>query len=211
MIHRKIPKSHVCKSLDEALQFAEEVLIARTNPMVFQCDYVETSNQHEEDGLSVFEEAGQAASFLEKLACSASIDYVEAQRAVPVILSRCRREEFKEDEIIWTLGSCGDNMKLLVSGRLVASMPGGSHILEVVKPGSLVGELGLVQGSSRLSTLKCCSERAVTYTLDRTSWEKLLQEDPKAARVIDYIVILYLFQRVQHVSNRIFETRCLPI
>lgn len=74
-----------------------------------------------------------------------------------------------------------------------------------------VQELGLVQGCPRLSTVMCVSEEAVTYTLSRESWESMVRDNPKCAFIITQIVVRYLSLRVQHVSNRIFETRCLPI
>ena len=83
---------------------------------------------------------------------------------------------------------------------------------EVVFSGNLIGELGLVQGIPRMSSVQCISdEGAVLYSLSRKCYEELVQSAPHLARQIDMICISYLANRVQHVSNRIFETRCLPI
>ena len=69
----------------------------------------------------------------------------------------------------------------------------------------------LSRAFARMSSVKCLSDEAVVYSLSRQSYDELLQKDPHAARLIDLICIRYLSARVQHVSNRIFETRCLPI
>jgi SulP family sulfate permease len=59
--------------------------------------------------------------------------------------------------------------------------------------------------------VKCSSKDAVLYSMNREKFEKLVVQQPKLARYIDLICVKYLTLRVQHVSNRIFETRCLPI
>jgi len=62
-----------------------------------------------------------------------------------------------------------------------------------------------------MSTVKCVSEQAILYSMSRNSFEQLVDQQPHLARYIDLICVKYLTLRVQHVSNRIFETRCLPI
>lgn len=75
----------------------------------------------------------------------------------------------------------------------------------------MFGELGLVNDMDRLSTVECLSERAVTYCLSREVWETKVKNDPDLSRCIYMSTVRYLAHRVQHVSNRIFETRCVPI
>ena len=56
----------------------------------------------------------------------------------------------------------------------------------------------------RMSSVIFVTGEAAMYSLtSRVDWEELI--------AVDYICISYLANRVQHVSNRIFETRCLPI
>jgi SulP family sulfate permease len=93
----------------------------------------------------------------------------------------------------------------------VANLENEAGTNETVQVGRMVGELGLVQGSARMSSVRCLSDEVVVYRLSREAFEYLIQNNPSSARLMDLICITYLANRVQHVSNRIFETRCLPI
>lgn len=212
MTLRKFPKNRVCDRMDEALEIAEDILIARESPRLLQNDKLTLLDplEYENEELTEEEERKRALKYFENLVVS-PLDSQVVKTQVTLILSRCKRESFVEDQVIWKQGAESDSMKLLVTGRLVAFLEGRSDVSEVVVRGSTVGELGLTQGTNRLTTLVCASERAVVYSLDRESWEKLVRENPTAALVVDQIVIRYLSHRVQHVSNRIVETRCLPI
>lgn len=167
--------------------------------------------EENEQDLTPDQEALRARGYLETLAATINPDDpLEAKRAVAVIVSQCIREEFRRNEIVWRQGSDSDSMKLLIVGEMIAYVE-ETDISEKIRRGSTIGELGLVNGTRRLSTVECVSDVAITYTLTREAWVNLERKNPKAARMIDLIVIRYLSQRVQHVSNRIYETRCLPI
>lgn len=90
---------------------------------------------------------------------------------------------------------------------------GGTDNSELIPPGNFVGELGLVSGTKRLTSVECVSDSAVLYSLSKEAWESLSERKPRprVARILDAVVIHYLSYRIQHVSNRIYETRCLPI
>ena len=207
---RSYPKNRVCSSLDQALEFAEDVLIARVDPLLLKRNKLVRAVELSETDASRDDELIVASLALENLAAASPIPPNEVRKAVEAILALCVREEFTEQEIIWTQGSFSDSMKILVNGTLLANLE-GTDVTERIAAGSTIGELGLVQGSRRLSTVRCISRRAIAYSLGKSSWDSLVQHNPSAARVVDQIVICYLLQRVQHVSNRIFETRCLPI
>lgn len=209
---REFSNNRVCHSLDEALEFAEDVLIARVNPSLLDNSVAGVVDrlEYETENLTRDDEKAMAARYMQNLAVLTAHDAVGAEKAVADILAMCEREVFHENEIIWKQGAVSDSMKILVTGKLVAYLD-GSDITEFVNKGSTIGELGLVQGTRRLSTVQCASTVAVTYTLTKSSWKKLVRSNPTAARLVDQIVIRYLSLRVQHVSNRIFETRCLPI
>lgn len=82
---------------------------------------------------------------------------------------------------------------------------------ERVPVGNLVGEVGMVHGVPRFNTLECTSEKAVAYSLSLDNWKKIRKEHTFAALYFEEIVIRYLAQRVQHVTNRVVESRCLPV
>jgi len=204
-----IPSSRVCDTLDEALVFAEDVLIALEDSFLLEDDLNETTRHfklhrspstesaHDEERLL-------ALRYLEKLCPSASGEEVE------FLLSTFTRERFADGDVLWTQGSSSDCCKLLVIGNLLSVLEDGS-CMEDIAAGSTIGELGLVHKTERLSTVTCVSDRAVLFSLSRESWEDLLKTQPALANHILHLVVRYLAHRVQHVSNRVLESRSLPV
>ncbi len=93
----------------------------------------------------------------------------------------------------------------------MSSLDDENGATETIYPGSTIGELGLINGTERLTTVKVLSEEAILYNLSREKWEKLIHENPRLAREIDMLVVRYLTHRIQHVSNHILDKRSLPV
>ena len=204
-----IPSSRVCDTLDEALVFAEDVLIALEDSFLLEDDLNETTRHFKMHRSPSTESAHDeekllALRYLEKLCPAASGDEVET------LLSLFTRERHVAGDVLWTQGSSSDCCKLLVTGSLFSSLEDGS-CLEDIAAGSTIGELGLVHKTERLSTVTCVSDRAVLFSLSRESWEELLRSQPALANHILHLVVRYLAHRVQHVSNRVLESRSLPV
>ncbi|KAG7345863.1 cyclic nucleotide-binding protein [Nitzschia inconspicua] len=207
----------VCESLDEALRFAEDILIARKNPQFL----ASSSSSLLDDGgigstinLTVDEERFRAKKYLKDLleypddTSQASSTFLT--RSIDMLVSMMTREEYKQDNILWEQGADSTSLKIIVSGELL-SIIDETGASEVVVRGNVVGELGLVQpGMKRLTTLICTSPKAILYSLDRDDWTRLKRNHPQVASLIDGLVIRYLAHRVQHVSNRYFHTT-LPV
>jgi CRP-like cAMP-binding protein len=120
------------------------------------------------------------------------------------------REIYQEGAILWRQGAKSNCAKLLVSGDLVATLENEAGTWEAVSVGSVIGESGLVERQNRNSTVTARVE-SVLYSLSLQSWELMKENDPKCANLLYAITVRYLMLRVQHCSNRIFETRCLPV
>lgn len=203
----KYPKERVCDNLDTALAFAEDILVARANPKLLQQDQAAASMDgvHDVDTvLSLNDEKIYALKYLKNL-CPDTSD-----RDIQSLLSYFRREEYKCHDVLWKQGDVSNSAKLLIWGTLMSYLE-GTDSSESIKQGNMLGELGLVHGTARLSKVVCFSDKAIVYHLSREAWDDLVRRQPRLARLVDGIVIRYLALRVQHVSNRIFETRCLPI
>jgi SulP family sulfate permease len=205
--------SHVCDSLDLALIFAENALISRNDPsLLYEDDVFENLDGHltpklvsQTARMPLEAERALAISLLQNLC------HVVQEGDSEILFSLFEREVYKRKDLIWKQHSVSDSAKLLVFGTLIAELENEAGTTETVSKGNLVGEVGLVRGEARMSSLKCLSETAIVYSLSRESYESLVRKEPRIARYIDQICIKYLYHRVQHVSNRIFETRCLPI
>ena len=211
----------VCESLDDALKFAEDILIARADPQhqfVSRTDLLslvgdDFDDDEKPDNLTLEEERQIAKKYMKDL-----LEYYPNERSqqsnfmaksVDLIVSMMKREEYKYENILWQQGEESGSLKIIVSGTLVSIIEETGALEPVVK-GNMVGELGLVNGQRRLTTLMCSSPTAVLYSLDRDSWMKLKKDHPRVASLVDEVVIRYLAHRVQHVSNRYFHTT-LPV
>ena len=134
----------------------------------------------------------------------------EERKIVEHLLSYFTREVYNKGDVLWKQGSKSDSAKLLVSGDLLASLENEAGTTETISIGSMIGESGLVENCNRNSTVEVL-EDSILYSLSRESWEDMKEKGAKCAHLMYAIVVRYLTLRVQHCSNRIFETRCLPI
>jgi hypothetical protein len=210
-----IPNSHVCETLDDALIFAEDVLVAVQDARILQKDVDDRfrSNILEGSGMafrckqtlkSSLEEIAKA--FLTSLCTGASVEEINK------FYQLLQPETYYYNDIVWTQGDESESLKLIVDGSLLSLLEDEDGARETCYPGSIVGELGLINGTRRLTTLKVTSEKAVLYSLSKEKWELLTREDPRVARFIDAIAIRYLSHRIQHVSNHnLFGKRSLPV
>ena len=190
---------HVCHDLDEALMIAEDQLISFVSPSLLEDkvrrDSVCRAGQDEID---------LAIELLQQKCPS------HESRLLPRFVSYLKRRTYSRGDTIWKQNSVSDFACLLVSGALIAKLENEAGTKEEVSVGSLVGESSLISGAHRHSTVVAL-EDAVVHVLSRDAWLTIKKQDPEVAQVLYEITTRYLMLRVSHVSNRIFETRCLPI
>lgn len=202
----RLTGSRVCDDLDQALVYAEDSLIAMVNPGLLY-DNIKRSflGAGNKQIKSLEEEKIYAIDLLHRKCPGEERDLVEQ------FFSFFSREIYEKGDILWKQGSKSDSCKLLMIGSLISSLENEAGTTETISIGSVIGESGLVENYNRNSTVHVLANGTILYSLSRESWEEMKQRDPRVAHVLYAIVVRYLTLRVQHVSNRIFETRCLPI
>jgi SulP family sulfate permease len=183
---RQFRGSHVESSLDLALIFAEDALLARQGISGLEIKSTISSLDDKELGLQ----------YLMNL-CPGEAD----SKNVEILFSLFRREVYRKDDILWNQGSSSDCIKLVVRGQVISLLENEAGTSETVDCGNIIGEHGLVQGLSRMSSVLCLSDEAVLYSLSRESFDELCRTSPHVARLIDLLCIRYLSSRVQHVSK----------
>lgn len=94
--------------------------------------------------------------------------------------------------MIWNRGSDSYSAKLLIRGKLISYLD-GNDASELIAQGNFIGELGLVHGLKRLTTVECASESAVLYSLSKDAWESLSERQPRVAQIMYILVIRYVF------------------
>lgn len=214
---RTMRADHICHSLEEALAFAEDVLVTRKNPFLLEeeADLTMLGSSEFVQADQIYSDAAieQDNHLALRILSNLCEDFEFG--AAETLFSKFSREVWKKGDLLWSQGSKSDCAKILVRGSLVSTLEDSGLDLvlstEEIKVGAMIGELGLVSAADRLNLVKVTSDHAVLYSMTRQEWEKLIKESPSVARCIDLIVIRYLAHRVQHVSNRVFETCCLPI
>lgn len=196
--------SHVSEDLNLALIYAENSLISRQNPSLLDDDII--GNQLLRKSSSLSEEREVAQKYLTNI-CPADAD----TKSAVLLFSKFQREVYARGDYVWKQGSPSVSIKLLVRGMLISILENEAGTNETISVGNTIGELGVIEGVARMSSVTCLTEDAIVYSLSLEAYRDLQKSSPSAARLIDLICIRYLSARVQHVSNRIFETRCLPI
>ncbi len=211
LLHERmfVKADQVCHSLDEALKFAEDTLIARSNKRL--CDdlisEIKVPVDRINDPITMQEEVSILEQLLKNLLLEEYYSY-----SLPLI-SNLQREVYKKNDVIWEVGSSSDSAKFVVRGTLVGIQDEEKYNSEEIESGQVVGEAALVQNTNRTSSVKCLSEVAVLYSLSRKSYERLLRQSPVVAMCIQIITIRNLSFRARHVSHNIFcrEGRNLSI
>ena len=118
--------------------------------------------------------------------------------------------------IIWDIGHSGTSAKLFLTGKVLAYVPNdcddtdSNRFRSTMAEGSFLGLRTLVLGEKHLATVQC-EEESIFYSLDRRAYERLGQESPEAARVLEVSLARYLSHQLTHVSNRIYKEHSLPI
>ena len=202
----RLSGSAVCENLDEALVFAEDALIAMVDAKLLYDSVKQSVLGNDNMQIKSLDDEKDYAIDLFLRKCPTG----ENRTTVVKFFSYFSRESYKKDEIVWHQGATSDCAKLLVVGDLMATLENEAGTTESISIGSVVGESGLVQNFNRNSTVHVL-EDSILYNLSRESWEVMKEKDPRCAHLLYAIVVRYLTLRVQHCSNRIFETRCLPI
>lgn len=198
--------SQVCDDLDAALVFAEDALIAWVDPRLLYDNIKQSIFGRDDKQMESLEDEKSYAIELLLAKCPG-----EERAVVERFFSHFTREVYSEGDTLWKQGALSDSAKLLVSGELLACLENEAETTETISIGSVIGESGLVQRQNRNSTVNVLADGTVLYSLSQDSWEALKESDPRCAQVLYVIVVRYLTLRVQHCSNRIFETRCLPV
>ena len=128
----------------------------------------------------------------------------EARAAV---LSAARRRTFGRGEVLFHEGDPADALHLVTRGHLVVQVTtadGARATLNVLGPGSHVGELALLRGtgSEPRSATVLALEGAETLSLRAAAFHELCQRYPE----VNHILVDLLAHRVRELSERLVES-----
>ncbi len=109
------------------------------------------------------------------------------ERSVLSVLTRNaeKLETYPQGAIIFREGDKGACMYAVHTGRVQLST--GGHVLEVVGPGGIFGEMILVGRSERSATATALEESQLV-PIDQTRFDRMVQLDPFLAREFMWIM-----------------------
>lgn len=125
------------------------------------------------------------------------------------VLSRCRRQRYNRNEIVFREGEIGDCVHLLAKGTVavrVSTPSGDVATLDVLRPGEAFGEQALVGDDDRRSATIVALERTETMRLTREDFVKLLADQPNTGRLL----VAMLDARLRSTSRSLVEALYLP-
>lgn len=100
--------------------------------------------------------------------------------------------------VLFSEGEPGGIMYVLMNGSAAVSL--GHEVLEVAKPGALLGEMAMVDSSARSATVIAGSDCRV-LAIDKPQFDVLVRESPEFARH----VMTAMANRLRHMNERLKE------
>jgi CRP/FNR family transcriptional regulator, cyclic AMP receptor protein len=115
----------------------------------------------------------------------------------------CREQRFVSGEHVFREGEIGDRLFLIVDGsvRITRHIPGsGEEALAVLKPGSLFGEMAVLDHGPR-STDAVANSDVTCLTIYRWDFELLLQRERDLAVAVLWAVVRLLSKRLRATND----------
>ncbi|CAK4100881.1 unnamed protein product [Aphanomyces euteiches] len=193
MLSDSSPTFYVAEDLNSALEWAENDLLSRYK--------TEPTPLAKEPSLP------KEHAFLGRLHSTCPSEPLEVLQK---LLDYFERQELEKDVQVWRQGDASTTAMLLAEGHMQAIVEDEAGTTEEVSAGAMVGEMCLLTGEKRKTSLVTV-EPCVVYVLNQDKLKEMLERDSYLAFVLQGIALRYVSLRLQYVGNRIWETKCLPI
>ena len=123
---------------------------------------------------------------------------------VETLRQQIRARKLTKAELLFNAGDASDSMYLVQKGRIriwTVSAAGAEVTLNVLGPGTVFGEIGLLDGSERTAGASAL-DAVELLTISRGAFDNALDRDPQLARN----VISFLCERLRWVSARMEDS-----
>ena len=113
------------------------------------------------------------------------------------------------DQIVFLAGDAGDGCYRIEDGLLkvsVSAAAGGERILAILGPGSIVGELSMIDGAPRSASVSALSDAKLRF-VSRAAFEAFGRSNPEVHR---HVMIL-LARRLRDTNDALAATSFLPV
>src|SRR6476646_8845022 len=115
------------------------------------------------------------------------------------LFAAARPHRLKADQTLFTAGEPGDGCYRVEQGLLkvtVVSPSGGERILAILGPGTLVGELAMVDAQPRSASVVAARDSELSF-ISRASFEAVAEKNPEVYRPI----VKVLSRRLRDTNN----------
>jgi CRP-like cAMP-binding protein len=182
---------HVARDLDAAILWAENVLLAlKGGP---------TSPLRPPKSPELGAPAAQLAVLLPSL----------SSRDRDSLASHFKGRRLSPGEVLWRQNDPATSIVIVAAGALVSTLEDEAGTAEEVSAGQMCGESAALTKARRASTVACAADGpAQVYILGSIALSTLPAELKLELALLS---MRYMSHRLDHVANRIWETRCVSI
>ena len=182
---------HVARDLDSAILWAENVLLAlKGGP---------TSPLRPPKSPQLNAPAAQLAVLMPSL----------SSRDRDSLASHFKGRRLSPGEVLWRQNDPATSIVVVAAGALVSTLEDEAGTAEEVSAGQMCGESAALTKARRPSTVKCTDDGpAQVYVLGAIALAAL---SPELKLELALLSMRYMSHRLDHVANRIWETRCVSI
>mmetsp|Transcript_13035 Transcript_13035/g.38830 ORF Transcript_13035/g.38830 Transcript_13035/m.38830 type:complete len:637 (-) Transcript_13035:13-1923(-) len=191
---------HVADDLDAAVAWAEDMVLA-----LLGGDYTPKAQQ-----LRPRDEVMPAPDLPTPARQLAALMPSLAPKDRDALAKRFAPRRLAAGDALWRQHDASDSIAVLVSGSLLSTLEDEAGTSEVVSAGNMLGETASLTEEPRASTVTA-REPAVVYVLDAAALADLRCSQPSLVLELALLSMRYMSHRLEHVSNRIWETRCRMI
>jgi CRP/FNR family transcriptional regulator, cyclic AMP receptor protein len=125
------------------------------------------------------------------------------------LLAKAPTTNLKKGQILFTIGAAGDGCYWLKEGVLkisVASIHGTERILAILGPGSMVGELAMIDGLPRSATVQALRDSSLSFVA-RSNFLECLRDTPGLYADL----VSTLVARLRHADDEVAAASFLSI
>ena len=127
-----------------------------------------------------------------------------SEETLSTLQQQIRQRKLAKGEHLFSPGDDSDSMYLVQSGRMriwTVSAAGAEITLNVLTPGTVFGEIGLLDGSERTAGASAL-DAVELMSISRAAFDNALDRDPQLARN----VIAFLCERLRWISARLEDS-----
>jgi len=182
---------HVARDLDAAILWAENVLLAlKGGP---------TSPLRPPKSPELGAPAAQLAVLMPSL----------SSRDRDTLASHFKGRRLSPGEVLWRQNDPATSIVVVAAGALTSTLEDEAGTAEEVSAGQMCGESAALTKARRASTVACSNDGpSQIYVLGAIALAAL---SPELKLELALLSMRYMSHRLDHVANRIWETRCVSI